>query len=450
MRAIGRKGDVSEGSGENGSGVGQRVAEARIAALIILNDATRAEEAGDAPTALSLYESGVQALLASIRCEVDAGVAQSMRSKAAECLERAEALKRRAGPSRSNSTRTLQRRPAPLPPRPAPLPRRGGGGPSASLPGPSAARPVEKGSDEAAAAVEGAILSEKPDVRLADAKAALHEAAVLPIRFPDLFTGARQPWRGVLLYGPSPGGRLGPRCRPSRSFPRKLPVGPPGTGKSHLAKAVATEVAATFFSVSSSDLVSKWVGESEKQVRALFESAERRKPAIIFIDEVDALASARSENEAEASRRLKNELLVRMSGVGQGVLVLGATNVPWEIRPRRRKIAAGSHPLRRTAGLSGADLSVLVRDALMAPLRELQSATHFRQLTDGCWAPCKPSERGAKKLSLLEVPAQALRTPPVTHAHFDAAVERCRPTVAQSELARHEQFTREFGAGNAV
>ena len=138
------------------------------AALIILNDATRAEEAGDAPTALSLYESGVQALLASIRCEVDAGVAQSMRSKAAECLERAEALKRRAGPSRSNSTRTLQRRPAPLPPRPAPLPRRGGGGPSASLPGPSAARPVEKGSDEAAAAVEGAILSEKPDVRWDD------------------------------------------------------------------------------------------------------------------------------------------------------------------------------------------------------------------------------------------------------------------------------------------
>ena len=71
-----------------------------------------------------------------------------------------------------------------------------------------------------------------------------------------------------------------------------------------------------------------------------------------------------------------------------------------------------------------------VRDALMAPLRELQSATHFRQLTDGCWAPCKPSERGAKKLSLLEVPAQALRTPPVTHAHFDAAVERCRAPPA--------------------
>ena len=102
-------------------------------------------------------------------------------------------------------------------------------------------------------------MSEKPNVRwddvagLADAKAALQEAAVLPIRFPDLFQGERKPWRGILLYGP------------------------PGTGKSHLAKAVATEVDATFFSVSSSDLVSKWVGESEKLVRALFEEAARRR-----------------------------------------------------------------------------------------------------------------------------------------------------------------------------
>ena len=97
-------------------------------------------------------------------------------------------------------------------------------------------------------ALAGAILSDKPNVRWEDvaglqgAKEALQEAVILPIKFPNLFTGNRQPWKGILLYGP------------------------PGTGKSYLAKAVATEANSTFFSVSSSDLVSKWMGESERCV----------------------------------------------------------------------------------------------------------------------------------------------------------------------------------------
>lgn len=97
-------------------------------------------------------------------------------------------------------------------------------------------------------ALAGAILSDKPNVRWEDvaglqgAKEALQEAVILPIKFPHLFTGNRQPWKGILLYGP------------------------PGTGKSYLAKAVATEANSTFFSVSSSDLVSKWMGESERYV----------------------------------------------------------------------------------------------------------------------------------------------------------------------------------------
>lgn len=92
----------------------------------------------------------------------------------------------------------------------------------------------------------GAILKEKPNVKWEDvagldgAKDSLKEAVILPIKFPHLFTGKRTPWRGILLYGP------------------------PGTGKSFLAKAVATEAKGTFFSLSSSDLVSKWMGESEK------------------------------------------------------------------------------------------------------------------------------------------------------------------------------------------
>ncbi|KAJ1997826.1 Vacuolar protein sorting-associated protein 4, partial [Coemansia thaxteri] len=161
--------------------------------------------------------------------------------------------------------------------------------------------------------LESAILSEKPNVHWEDvagldgAKESLKEAVILPIKFPQLFTGKRTPWRGILLYGP------------------------PGTGKSYLAKAVATEANSTFYAVSSSDLVSKWMGESERLVKNLFAMARENKPSIIFIDEVDSLCGTRGEGESEASRRIKTEFLVQMNGVGNddtGVLVLGATNIP--------------------------------------------------------------------------------------------------------------------------
>ena len=237
---------------------------------------------------------------------------------------------------------------------------------------------------------------EKPNVKWNDvagldmAKESLKEAVILPIKFPHLFTGKRKPWRGILLFGP------------------------PGTGKSYLAKAVATEANnSTFFSVSSSDLVSKWLGESEKLVKNLFELAREHKPSIIFIDEVDSLCGSRSENESESARRIKTEFLVQMQGVGQdndGILVLGATNIPWTLDAaiRRRfekriyiplpdehardvhvQVAHGEHPDKyirvglsglgkRTDGYSGADIQIVVRDSLMQPVRKVQTATHFK------------------------------------------------------------------------
>lgn len=160
-----------------------------------------------------------------------------------------------------------------------------------------------KGKDETSAlreALLGAVLTDKPNVKWADvagldaAKEALHEAVILPKKFPGIFTGMRKPWKGVLLYGP------------------------PGTGKSFLAKAVATEAESFFISVSSSDLVSKWQGESERLVKELFVLAGENTPTVIFIDEIDSLVSSRSETESESSRRIKTEFLVQMDGVGNG------------------------------------------------------------------------------------------------------------------------------------
>lgn len=160
---------------------------------------------------------------------------------------------------------------------------------------------------------------------LEDCKKCLKEAVLLPIIMPHFFTGIRRPWRGVLMFGP------------------------PGTGKTMLAKAVAAQGKTTFFNVSASSLASKYRGESEKLVRILFDMARFYAPTTIFMDEIDALAGQRGgSDECESSKRVKAELLIQMDGAtsnnsaganekqeelekGSGsknVMVLAATNRP--------------------------------------------------------------------------------------------------------------------------
>lgn len=282
-----------------------------------------------------------------------------------------------------------------------------------------------------------AVITEKPNVKWDDvaglekAKGTLQEAVILPTKFPQLFVGKIRPWSGILLYGP------------------------PGTGKSYLAKACATEAQGTFFSVSSSDLVSKWLGESERLVRSLFEMARANRPSIIFIDEIDSLCSSRSEGENDTTRRIKTEFLVQMQGVGkgsEGLLVLGATNVPWELDPavRRRfekriyislpekdarkkmfKLNLGNTPNslteenyevlgEMTEHYSGSDISTVVKDALMEPIRKCQSAVKFSITPDGYFVPTTPDDPSGQPYTLQNLPDPSkLRAPIICFVSFN-------------------------------
>ncbi|PKU85379.1 protein SUPPRESSOR OF K(+) TRANSPORT GROWTH DEFECT 1-like [Dendrobium catenatum] len=317
------------------------------------------------------------------------------------------------------------------------------------------------------AGLNSAIIREKPNIKwndvagLESAKQALQEAVILPVKFPQFFTGKRRPWRAFLLYGP------------------------PGTGKSYLAKAVATEAESTFFSISSSDLVSKWMGESEKLVSNLFQMSRENAPSIIFIDEIDSLCGQRGEgSESEASRRIKTELLVQMQGVGNNdhkVLVLAATNTPYALDQaiRRRfdkriyiplpdlkarqhmfKVHLGDTPnnlmesdfeslARRTEGFSGSDIYVCVKDVLFEPVRKTQDAMFFIKTSDGMLMPCGPKTPGSVQTTMQELAAEGLAAkilpPPIARADFDKVLARQRPTVSKADLEVHERFTKEFG-----
>ncbi|KAI9100442.1 P-loop containing nucleoside triphosphate hydrolase protein [Phlyctochytrium arcticum] len=282
--------------------------------------------------------------------------------------------------------------------------------------------------------IDGPTVRWQDIVGLESAKTALREIVILPTLRPELFKGLRAPAKGVLLFGP------------------------PGTGKTMLAKAVAHESKATFFAISASSLTSKFVGEGEKMVRTLFQMARQLQPSVIFIDEIDSILTERSESEHEASRRLKTEFLLQFDGLGTDaedrLLVLAATNRPQELDEAalRRLVKRIYIPLPETStrlalitsllkdhkhslsktdlnrlvlasdGYSASDITALAREASLCPLRELGE-------------------------TLLYTSEDAIR--PIQFRDFSAALNIIRPSVSPGSLRQFDAWNKDYGTFGA-
>ncbi len=277
------------------------------------------------------------------------------------------------------------------------------------------------------------VFVEVPNIRWSDigglekAKQALREAVEWPLKYPEAFRrlGIEAP-RGILLYGP------------------------PGTGKTLLAKAVATESEANFISIKGPELLSKWVGESERGVREVFRKAKMAAPCVIFFDEIDALVPRRGSGfgDAHVTERVISQLLTEMDGIEklENVVVIGATNRPDLIdpallRPGRfdrliyvpppdekarleiLKIHTKNMPLaadvdlekiaKATEGYSGADLAAVCREAAMIALR------------------------------------QDMNTKEVTAKHFEEALRIVRPSISQEMIKAYETFESRYAERSA-
>ncbi len=329
-------------------------------------EAIRLDKQGSRGMAITMYQKGISTLLKLVRLYPNYGLNSVYIQRAQAYQERIKSLQGQGPvqPARYQSERSVEM--------------------MDNQPPEAKTRTDEK------ASYDELVLQEKPNIRwnqvvgLDNAKKAIKEAIVYPVERPDLFPLG---WpRGILLFGP------------------------PGCGKTLMAAAVATEIDAAFVSVDAASIMSKWLGEAERNVAKLFNQARKTasngRPAILFIDELDSLIGMHS-NEVGGETRVRNQVLKEMDGVmDKGkkihVYVIGATNKPWAldwpfIRRFQKRIMvplpnheARLHMLklytehlnlstkidldefaRLTAGFSGSDIRDICQSAQLRAIREL-------------------------------------------------------------------------------
>ncbi|MCS7129033.1 MAG: CDC48 family AAA ATPase [Candidatus Caldarchaeum sp.] len=271
------------------------------------------------------------------------------------------------------------------------------------------------------------VVLEVPNVKwdevggLESVKQELREAVEWPLKYPDVFKrlGIRPP-RGILLYGP------------------------PGTGKTLLAKAVATESQANFISVKGPEVLSKWVGESEKAVREIFRKARETAPCIIFFDELDSIAPRRGlHTDAGVTDRIVNQLLTEMDGMQslKGVVIMGATNRPDILDPALLRPGRFDRVLYVPPPDKSARLAIFKIHTREMPLDADVDLEALASITEGyTGADIEAVVREAAMLAARE----NLNAQKVSMAHFEKALLKIKPSVGVEERAEYEKIVSNF------
>ena len=273
-------------------------------------------------------------------------------------------------------------------------------------------------------------LQEKPDIKLDDVaglgevKEALREDVINVFAHPEIYERFKvEGGGGVLMYGP------------------------PGNGKTFIAKAVAGELDAAFFPVDASQIKNKYVGETEKNMRRLFEEADKHERAVIFLDEIDALLSKRGNQKANAV----TQFLILADGIVKSkncLLLLGATNKPWQIDPAA--LRPGRFGKQIHVGLP----DKLAREAILRyclkeiPVQEDLSYEQYAENTDG-YSGADMAEicRHAKK-SAIRRQIESSQEEVVTTADIDKALAKTTPSVKQDALAEYEKWKNSHTSNN--
>ena len=293
--------------------------------------------------------------------------------------------------------------------------------------------------------IEHEILDKKPLTTWEDIaglqciKDIIYENIIYPCSRPDIFNGLRQPSKGILLFGP------------------------PGTGKTMIGRAIAGQLKSTFFSISASSLMSKWIGESEQLIKTLFRIAIFLQPSVIFVDEVDSLLSVRSDGEQDHTIRVKTEFFSQLDGARSEetdrILVIGTTNRPENIdeaarrrftrrlyvplphkearkelikcnieKERKRNFVINLNEeeidivVKKSKGYSCADIYQLLKEASMIPVRDLIKK-------------CGKKSEDWKKDEMR----------PANINDFLQALETVKTSVNPSEIVRYKIWNDEFG-----